>query len=61
MEARYYSNLLEDGLTTQGDVLIEENGLNEVVRYFHRWVWITYPLSSWKIAWILMLLQIDLV
>ena len=34
MKAQYYTNLVEGGPSTQGDLLIEKSALNEVVRYF---------------------------
>ena len=33
MKSHYYTNLVEGGRTIQGDALIEESALNEVVRY----------------------------
>ena len=34
MKARYYIYLVEFGRTVQGDVIIEESALKEVLRYF---------------------------
>ena len=33
MKALYYTILVEHGRTIQGDVLIEESALNEVIRF----------------------------
>ena len=34
MKAHFYTNLVEGGRTVQGDALIEESVLNEVLRNF---------------------------
>ena len=33
MKAHFCTNLVEDGLTIQGEVLIEESALSELFRY----------------------------